>query len=48
MTSPSKHDERIAKLTFAGAHPHYVTKVVKKGRSEEELLEVIQWLTGFT
>ena len=28
-------------------YPHYVAKVEKKGRSESELLEVIEWLTGF-
>ncbi|WP_300664102.1 DUF2200 domain-containing protein [Fluviicola sp.] len=45
-TSPA-HDERIAKMTFASVYPHYVTKVEKKGRTEEELKQVIQWLTGF-
>ena len=48
MTPPSTQDERIAKMTFASVYPHYVTKVVKKGRSEQELHEVIAWLTGFT
>ena len=43
----SHHDERIAKMTFASVYPHYVTKVEKKGRSKEELHEVIKWLTGF-
>ena len=42
-----EHNERIAKLTFAGVYPHYVTKVEKKGRSVEELHTVIEWLTGF-
>lgn len=28
-------------------YPHYVTKVEKKGRTEAELREVIEWLTGF-
>lgn len=41
------HDERIAKLTFATVYPLYVAKVEKKGRTEEELLQVIYWLTGF-
>ena len=41
------HDERIAKLTFASVYPLYVQKVVKKGRSEAELRQVISWLTGF-
>ena len=42
------HDERIAKMTLATIYPLYLAKVQKKGRTEEELLEVIQWLTGFS
>lgn len=34
-------------MTFASIYPHYVNKVVKKGRTKEELHEVIKWLTGF-
>ncbi len=41
------HDERIAKMTFASVYPHYVTKVEKKGRTKEELNQVITWLTGY-
>ena len=47
MQSTNKHDERIAKMTFGSVYPHYVTKVEKKGRTKEELHQVIQWLTGF-
>jgi hypothetical protein len=47
MKDTSSHDERIAKMTFASVYPHYVAKVEKKGRTKEELLEVIEWLTGF-
>ncbi|WP_435135239.1 DUF2200 domain-containing protein [Formosa sp. A9] len=47
MTTTKKHDDRIAKLTFASVYPHYVAKVEKKGRTVEELHEVITWLTGF-
>ena len=43
-----EHHARVAALTFAGVYPHYITKVVKKGRSEAELHEVIHWLTGYT
>jgi hypothetical protein len=43
----SKQDERIAKMTFASVYPHYLTKVEKKGRTKEELHQVIKWLTGF-
>lgn len=47
MSKTSHHDERIAKMTFASVYPHYVTKVEKKGRTKEELHQVIEWLTGF-
>ncbi|UKN00223.1 DUF2200 domain-containing protein [Paracrocinitomix mangrovi] len=47
MKETEKHNERIAQLVFASVYPHYVTKIQKKGRSVEELHEVIEWLTGF-
>lgn len=43
----AKQDEKIAAMTFGSVYPHYVNKVVKKGRTEDELLQVISWLTGF-
>ncbi|MCR9216849.1 MAG: DUF2200 domain-containing protein [bacterium] len=46
-TTTPEHDERIAKMTFSSVYPHYVAKVEKKGRSKDELHEVIRWLTGF-
>ena len=47
MKATPEHHERIAKMTFASVYPHYVTKVERKGRSREELHQVIEWLTGF-
>ncbi|GAA5505920.1 DUF2200 domain-containing protein [Novipirellula caenicola] len=47
MKSTKSHDERIATMTFASVYPHYITKVEKKGRSTDELHQVIRWLTGF-
>lgn len=47
MSDTSHHDERIAKMTFASVYPHYVTKVEKKDRTQEELNQVIEWLTGY-
>jgi len=47
MSKTSPHDERIAKMTFASVYPHYVTKVEKKGRTKEELHQVVEWLTDF-
>ncbi len=47
MNNIMNHDERIAKMTFASVYPHYLAKVEKKDRTEEELVRVIEWLTGF-
>lgn len=48
MKTTPEHDERIAKMKFASVYPHYVAKVEKKGRTVEELHQVISWLTGFS
>jgi len=47
MKTTPEHDARIANMTFASVYPHYITKVEKKGRTKEELHQVIEWLTGF-
>jgi len=47
MKNANNHDERIAKMTFASVYPSYLAKVEKKGRTKEELHQVIEWLTGF-
>lgn len=47
MNNNNSHDERIAKMTFASVYPHYLAKVEKKGRTKEELHQVIEWLTGY-
>ncbi|MGV8138602.1 MAG: DUF2200 domain-containing protein [Mangrovibacterium sp.] len=43
----NNHDERIAKMTFASVFPFYVEKVERKGRTVNELYQVIEWLTGY-
>jgi len=35
-------------MSFAGVYPHYVKKAETKGRTKEELDEIIRWLTGYT
>lgn len=35
-------------MPFSSVYPHYVAKVERKGRSLDELLEVIHWLTGYS
>ena len=47
MNTTDSHNERIAKMSFASVYPHYVTKIEKKGRTKDELHQVIKWLTGY-
>lgn len=47
MKITDEHNQRMAQLTFSGVYPHYVAKVEKKGRTKEELHQVITWLTGY-
>lgn len=47
MKTTSEHDERFAKMIFASVYPLYLAKVERKGRTKEELHQVIAWLTGF-
>lgn len=47
MGNSNTHDQRIAKMIFASVYPLYLAKVEKKGRTKEELHQVITWLTGF-
>lgn len=39
---------RIYKLAFKDLHPLYVTKVERKGRTVDEVDEIIRWLTGYS
>ena len=47
MNNTITHDDRFAKMTFATVYPLYLAKVEKKGRTKEELHQVIKWLAGF-
>jgi len=47
MKDTSHHDEKIAKMTFASVYPHLVAKVERKGKTKEELHQIIEWLTGY-
>ena len=42
----AKH--RIYSMTVASVYPHYVAKAEKKGRTKEEVDQIIRWLTGYT
>lgn len=39
--------ERVYKLLFSSVYPLYIQKVERKGRTQEELNEVVFWLTGY-
>lgn len=41
-------NDRVFAMSFAGVYPHYVAKAEKKGRTKEEVDEIIRWLTGYT
>ena len=47
MKHTNEQNSRIAKMTFASVYPMYLAKVMKKGRTKEELHQVIRWLTGY-
>jgi hypothetical protein len=38
---------RIYTTSVASVYPHYITKVEKKGRTKEEVDEILRWLTGY-
>ncbi len=39
---------RIYSMSFGGLYPAYVNKVERKGRTAQELDQVIEWLTGYS
>lgn len=41
-------NDRVFAMSFAGVYPHYVAKAEKKGRTKEEVDEIIRWLTGYS
>jgi hypothetical protein len=41
-------NHRIFTTSFASVYPHYVQKAEKKGRTRQEVDEVIRWLTGYS
>ena len=40
--------DRVYKMAFAAVYPQYVLKAEKKGRTKEEVDEIIRWLTGYS
>lgn len=47
MEVTAAKNEKIGQMIFASIYPLYLNRLIKNGRTEEELRTVIQWLTGF-
>lgn len=47
MKETPSHTERIYKMLFSTVYPLYLAKIERKGRTKEELNQVIEWLTGY-
>ena len=47
MNNSETTNQRFAKMTFSSVYPLYLAKIEKKGRTKEELDQVIEWLTNF-
>jgi hypothetical protein len=41
------NNTRVYKMSFASVYPLYIKKAEKKGRTKEEVDEIIFWLTGY-
>lgn len=40
-------NKRVFKMSFASVYPMYIQKAEKKGRTKEEVDNIIFWLTGY-
>lgn len=43
-----KNIEKVYKMNVASVYPYYIQKAEKKGRTKEEVDEIIRWLTGYS
>jgi len=43
-----KNRQRVYAMSVASVYPHYITKAEKKGRTRDEVDEIIRWLTGYS
>lgn len=48
MPTKEENSRRLFKSAVASVYPLYLQKVEKKGRTKQELDEVITWLTGYS
>ncbi|MET0464295.1 MAG: DUF2200 domain-containing protein [Chitinophagaceae bacterium] len=43
----NKNNERVYRMSFASVYPMYIQKAEKKGRTKEEVDQIVYWLTGY-
>lgn len=47
MEVTAKKNEQVANMIFGSIYPHYLNRIVKNGRTKEELDQVMKWFTGY-
>lgn len=47
MKVTAEKNEKVAQMIFASIYPLYLNRLIKNGRTKEELNQVIEWFTGF-
>ncbi|QDO94908.1 DUF2200 domain-containing protein [Formosa sediminum] len=48
MQVTAEKNEKVAKMIFASIYPLYLNRLIKRGRTKNELDQVISWLTGYS
>ena len=47
MEVTAKKNEQVANMVFGSIYPLYLNRLLKNGRTQEELNQVIEWFTGY-
>lgn len=47
MKVTAKKNEQVANMIFGSIYSHYLNRIVKNGRTKEDLDTVIEWLTSY-
>ena len=42
------NNDRLYHMSFARVYPLYIAKVERKGRTKDEVDQIIRWLTGYS
>ena len=47
MKVTAEKNDQVAQMVFATIYPLYLNRLLKNGRTEQELRQVIEWFTGY-